>query len=76
MAKTKDYEVAYICNGRNPKCSGKQGCYYRPTNSIKGPCMHTIDREYAKNGARDPRKNKDLFDRFEANGVTRYYEKY
>lgn len=72
----KSYEVAYICNGRNPECSGKLNCFYRPTNGVKGACVHTTDPKYAKNGPKDPKRNKDLFDKFAVGDVIRYYEKY
>ena len=72
----KTYEFAYICNGRNPACGCKVGCYYRPTNGFKGACMHTTDKKYAKNGARNPKKNRDLFDKFVVGDIVRYYEKY
>lgn len=76
MSKQKTYEVAYICNGQNPKCNCKSNCFYYPTKGIKGACMHTTDPKYAKNKPKDPKQNKDLFDKFTVGDITRYYEKY
>lgn len=70
----KVYETAYICDGTNPKCSGKPGCYYRK-DGRHGPCMHTQDKRYAKNKKLDPKKNRDAFDKFSYGDVVRYYEK-
>ena len=68
-------EVAYICNGKNPKCEGKYGCYYRIDQGIRGGCMHTTDREYAKYRPRDPEKYPEYFDAFSYGNRTRYYER-
>lgn len=71
----KKYEIAYICNGKVPKCSGKQGCYYRKDDR-HGPCSHTTDSKYAKNIMFDPEKNPDIFEKFQYGELIRYYEKY
>lgn len=73
MAK-KTYEVAYICNGKDPNCK-KTGCYYKIQNGRRGPCMHTQNTKYAKNKIADPRADKDRFDRFRYGDQVRYYEK-
>lgn len=72
----KNIEVAYVCNGNNPKCRGKYGCYYATTNGIRGGCMHTLEAEYAKNKPVDPRKHPDIFEKFSYGDTVRYYEKY
>ena len=72
----KEVQVAYICNGKNPKCCGKYGCYYTPTNGVRGACSHTLDPKYAKNKPMDPRKHPDIFDKFSYGDTVRYYEKF
>lgn len=68
-------EVAYICNGKVRNCT-KVGCYYKN----HGPCMHTRNPRYAKNGTvTDPRKYPERFEHFKANHgeevIIRYYER-
>ena len=70
----KSYEVAYICNGKDPDCR-KTGCYYKIQNGRKGPCMHTTNPKYAKNKPLDPREHRDLFDKFSYEGQVKYYER-
>lgn len=36
-------DVAYLCNGKNPECSGKIGCYI-----LGGECRRTSKPEYRK----------------------------
>lgn len=71
----KDYEVAYICNGKDPKCSNKTGCYYKITNGIRGSCSHTTNPKYAVHKKLDPKKNPEMFDKFSTIQGTRYYER-
>ena len=44
-------KIAYICNGLNPKCSGKVGCFKQPGAVFDDStvCTHTLETEYAKN---------------------------
>jgi len=80
--KAPDYEIAYICTGKNPKCMGQPGCYYCKTTAKIGSCMHTLNPEHAKNGViRDhPRNHQDRFDRYTYGEgdekQVRYYEKF
>lgn len=74
--KSKDYEVAWVCNGRNPKCKGREGCYYVLHNGIWGSCSHTRDPKYAMHKpVRDPKKQKGWFDKFVLGDQVRYYER-
>jgi len=78
-SKGTGYEIAYICNGRNPKCCGKQGCYYGPkVNGITGSCSHTLDPKYAafKPARGHPCHYPERFDRVSVGDQVRYYEKY
>ena len=76
MGKQKPkYEVAWVCNGYNPKCRGKIGCYYRVSNGVRGACMHTLDPLYAKYGALDPKKHRERFEKFSYKDQIRYYER-
>lgn len=70
----KTYEVAYICNGKDPNCR-KTGCYYKIQNGRRGPCMHTTDPKYAKNKPLNPKEHRDMFDRFSHGDQVRYYER-
>lgn len=69
------YETAWLCNGKNPKCKGREGCYYVITNGIRGGCSHTLERAYAIHKSRDPKKNPNWFDRFKVSDLVRYYER-
>lgn len=76
--REKQYEVAYICNGLNPKCRGTLGCYYQElTNGMHGGCMHTKDKRYALNEILEdnPKNHPDRFDKYESGDIVRYYEK-
>ena len=44
-----DIKVAYICNGLDPKCSGKVGCFKYPGANFDNAatCWHTSNTEYA-----------------------------
>lgn len=76
MPKKQDYEVAWVCNGRDPKCKGREGCYYVLHNGIWGSCSHTKDPKYALHKpVRDPKKHKGWFDKFSSEQCTRYYER-
>ena len=75
MKVKKEQQVAYLCNGENPKCSGKDGCYYR-TDGKHGPCSHTLNPKYAKNKEVTPENNEDKFDKHESESIVRYYEKF
>lgn len=75
MSSKKVYEVAYVCNGKDPDCCGKQGCYYVNQNGRRGPCIHTTDPNYAKNKPVDPKKYPDRFDKFSYEDHVRYYER-
>ncbi|WP_458459289.1 hypothetical protein [Pseudobutyrivibrio sp.] len=74
--KTKEYEVAWLCNGKNPKCRNRPGCYYNIQNGIRGSCDHTMDPKYAINKNLDPKKDKDRFDKFTLGDQIRYYERW
>lgn len=68
-------EIAYICTGKDRTCK-KTGCYYKN----HGPCMHTQNPKYARNGiVTDPKKHPERFEAFKANyngeTVIRYYER-
>lgn len=77
--KAKTYEIAYLCNGKNPKCRGRAGCYYaKPVNGVIGGCLHTREKQYAKNrilkDQEHPREYPDRFERFTCGDIVRYYE--
>lgn len=72
----KQYEVAYICNGKDPKCIHKTGCFYKITNGIRGSCSHTRDIQYAINKKINPEKNPDRFEKFKCGDNVRYYERF
>ncbi len=38
--------VAYLCDGKDPKCMGKLGC---SVNNIEGNCRYTLDISHARN---------------------------
>lgn len=68
-------EIAYLCTGKDRTCT-KTGCYYKN----HGPCMHTLNPRYARNGVEtEPKKHPERFEAFKASCdgqiVTRYYEK-
>lgn len=73
-------KIAYLCNGLNPKCSGKIGCYKCsiPEFDPLMTCRHTLDVKYAVNGpCEDPeREVPNRFKRFvDHDGKTiRYFE--
>lgn len=71
----KERQVAWLCNGKDPKCKGKQGCYYAIHNGIRGACSHTRDSRYAIHKKLNPRDNPEMFDRFESEENIRYYER-
>lgn len=71
----QNYEVAYICNGNNPKCAGEPGCYYRK-DGRHGPCYHTTDKKFAKHSDLDPKKDRDKFSMYKYGNQKRYYENY
>ncbi len=73
--KTDDYETAWLCNGKDPKCAGKVGCYYNLYNGRRGACSHTTDNRYALHKRLDPKKNPEMFDKFKLPDQTRYYER-
>lgn len=75
MKQKKVVEVAYICNGKNQDCKGKDSCYYQ-NSGRHGGCLHTMNTRYAKNKPVDPKKHPDRFDKFNSGDVVRYYEKY
>lgn len=53
--------VLYLCNGWNPKCS-RSGCFYYFDGPERGPCKHTTNPDYAKNGPCDnPAKHPERF---------------
>lgn len=77
--KTSNYQIAYLCNGKNPKCKGREGCYYgNPMNGIIGGCLHTRDVKYAKNRTlsddEHPLEYPERFDKFTCGDEIRYYE--
>ena len=77
--KDRNYEIAYICNGKNPKCRGRVGCYYaEPVNGIMGGCCHTLDERYSlhKPASDHPSRHPERFDKVECEGRVRYYERF
>ena len=72
----QSYEIAWLCNGKDPKCAGKNGCFYIINNGIRGSCSHTKDIRYALHKKLDPKKNPDRFDKFKYKDQVRYYERY
>lgn len=68
-------KVLYICTGKNRTCK-KTGCYYKN----RGPCMHTLNPKYARNGVvTDPKKHPERFETFKDSYrgeiVILYYER-
>lgn len=56
--------VAYICNGLDPECSDKIGCFRcgRPGMQY---CNHTLNKQYAVNGeCKDPWNHPERFTDF------------
>jgi len=74
--KAKSYEVAYICNGKNPKCAKRSGCFYRIENGIRGACSHTRDPKYAIHKRINPKTHPEMFDKVKCGDNVRYYEKF
>lgn len=77
MAKSKPttYEIAWLCNGKNPECNKEPKCYYNVTNGLRGGCAHTKNLKYALHKDRDPKKTPQWFDKFSTKQCTRYYER-
>lgn len=74
--KTK---IAYLCNGLQPECSGKIGCFKCATPEFDASmtCRHTLDVKYAVNGpCDDPESEVPVrFKRYVCeNGEIRYFE--
>ena len=48
-------DIAYICNGLDPACSGKVGCFkcLLPPLDEAVVCHHTLNPDYAVNGKCD-----------------------
>lgn len=71
----KERQVAWLCNGKNPNCKGKIGCYYNIHNGIRGGCSHTRDIRYALHKRLNPKSNPEMFDRVESEECIRFYER-
>lgn len=52
MDKQLESKVAYICDGLDPKCSGKLGCFkcLAPDFGNGETCFHTLDPSHAVYG--------------------------
>lgn len=58
-------KTAYICNGLDPECSDKPGCY-RTLLPGMDHCRHTFSEKYAANGTcADPENHPERFSKIE-----------
>lgn len=46
MEKTCKYEVAFLCDGKDPRCKDSPGC---EVHNVGGYCRHTLDISHAVN---------------------------
>ena len=78
----KNVEIAYVCDGLVPECSGKVGCFKYPNASYPSDdtCWHTTDPKHAIYGTCFcpeewvPYRFKIIGD--SKDGITRYYEEW
>ena len=73
--------IAYICNGLNPMCSGKVGCFkcLLPPLDESMVCHHTLNSDFAINeNCDDPEAavENGRFVRYVYNGKIRYFEEF
>ena len=65
--------VAYLCDGKREKCSGRPGCYF--SGNPEGECKHTTDAGHAIHGALQSGEDPaDYPDRFCPLGDDKFYE--
>lgn len=73
--KQKTYSIAYVCNGSNPNCMNREGCFYAPTTK-PGPCSHTLNATYAKfKPLHNPKANPEWFDKVTDKSGEKYFER-
>lgn len=59
-------KVAFICDGLDPYCCGKVGCYKYPSAIVDdiATCRHTFREDHAKNGKENAYENGVRFKTF------------
>lgn len=73
MGEEVDYSIAYICDGLDPKCSGKVGCFKSLCSTAE--CNHTLNERYALNGpCEDPENHPERFTFIDIPGEKTYWE--
>ena len=78
MPTEQNSTVAYICNGLNPKCSGRGFCFKKlgPIFDEEMTCSHTFETKYAVNDICENPEDfvPERFERFVDGDVIKYFE--